>query len=50
MLYNIVIYCTYYNYTYYNFVTAFILFPINKLKTDNVIKIKLITLGYCCLV
>ena len=30
--------------------TAFILFPINKLKTDHVINIKLIGLGYCCLV
>ena len=56
-MYNIVIcctmynvHCTYYNYTYYNFVTAFILFPINKLKTDNVINIKLIRLGYSSLV
>ena len=41
-MYNIIIcctmynvHCTYYNYTYDNFVTAFILFPINKLKTDT---------------
>ena len=52
-MYNIIIcctmynvHCTYYNYTYDNFVTAFILFPINNLKTDNVINIKLIRLGY----